>query len=253
MTKRLEGQVAIVTGGSMGLGRSIALALAEEGANVVVASRHQSELDSVAREIAAFKVGSLAIRTDVTQKKEVDDMAGRVLSRFKRIDILVNNAATGGPTSFITEIKEEDWDDTLRINLKGVFLCIQAVVPQMIKQEKGNIINLSSGSGVKKRDDSFLSPTRSLVYNVTKAGVEMFTIALAVQLNKFKINVNALRPGPTDTRLHLNSPPERKAQLRKPDEVRQLAVFLAMQGPEGITGQSFDAATWNKIYLPRGF
>ncbi len=105
---------------------------------------------------------------------------------------------------------------------------------------------------MKRKDDSFLSPTRNLAYNVSKAGVEMFTIGLAVQLNRFKINVNALRPGPTDTRFHWDSPPEKKIHLRKPDDVRKLAVFLAAQGPEGITGESFDVAVWEKIYLPGG-
>jgi len=175
---KLKGKVAIITGGGMGIGRSITLAFAEEGANVVVVSRNQSEIDAVAKEAAAFKVRTLSIRTDVSQRKEVEEMVKKTLSEFERIDILMNNAAVAGPTDFITQIKEEDWDSTININLKGMFLCAQAVVPQMIKQKTGNIINMSSGSGVKKKEDSFISPTRSLVYNVSKAGVEMFTLLL---------------------------------------------------------------------------
>jgi NAD(P)-dependent dehydrogenase (short-subunit alcohol dehydrogenase family) len=249
---KLKGKVAIITGGGTGIGRSITLAFAEEGANVVVVSRNQSEIDAVAKEAAAFKVRTLSIRTDVSQRKEVEEMVKKTLSEFERIDILMNNAAVAGPTDFITQIKEEDWDSTININLKGMFLCAQAVVPQMIKQKSGNIINMSSGSGVKKKEDSFISPTRSLVYNVSKAGVEMFTIALAVQLNKFNINVNTLRPGTTDTRVHLSKSPEMRAKMRRPDDIKKVAVFLASQGPMDITGESIDAPTWGKIYLNRG-
>ena len=249
---KLKGKVAIITGGGTGIGRSITLAFAEEGANVVVVSRNQSEIDAVVKEAAAFKVRTLSIRTDVSQRKEVEEMVKKTLSEFERIDILMNNAAVAGPTDFITQIKEEDWDSTININLKGMFLCAQAVVPQMIKQKSGNIINMSSGSGVKKKEDSFISPTRSLVYNVSKAGVEMFTIALAVQLNKFNINVNTLRPGTTDTRVHLSKPPEVRAKMRRPDDIKKVAVFLASQGPMDLTGESIDAPTWGNIYLNRG-
>ncbi len=250
--KKLQGKVAIITGSGTGIGRSIALAFAEEGANVVVVSRHQPEIEAVAKAAEAFKAKALSIQTDVSDKREVEEMVKKTLSEFERIDILMNNAGVGGPTDFIAEIREEDWDRTIDINLKGTFLCVQAVVPQMVRQKGGNIINMSSGSGVKKKEDSFISPTRSLVYNVSKAGVEMLTIALAVQLNQFNINVNALRPGPTDTRFHMSAPPDRRAKMRKPDDIKKVAVFLAGQGAMGITGESIDAFAWEKIYLDRG-
>lgn len=148
--KLLKGKVAIITGAGKGIGRSIALALAEEGANVVVVSRNQSEIDTVAKETADFKVDSLAIKTDVSQEEEVEEMAQKTLAEFKRIDILVNNAGVPGPIDFITQIKVEDWDNTININLKGIFICSRAVLPQMIKQKKGNIINISSGAGMKR-------------------------------------------------------------------------------------------------------
>ncbi|MFB3887415.1 MAG: SDR family NAD(P)-dependent oxidoreductase [Thermodesulfobacteriota bacterium] len=249
--KRLQGKVAIVTGGGTGLGRSITLAFAEEGADVVVVARNSSEIEAVAKEASAFKGKALPVRADVSKKRDVEEMVKKTLSQFGRIDILMNNAGVGGPTDFVTEIKEEDWDSTIDTNLKGVFLCVQGVVPQMMKQKGGNIINMSSGSGTRKKEDSFLSPTRSLVYNVSKAAVEMLTIALAVQLNPFNINVNALRPGPTDTRIHLKTPAEKRAKMRKPDDIKKVAVFLASQGPMGITGESIDAASWEKTYFNR--
>jgi len=249
--KKLEGKVAIITGGGTGLGRSITLAFAEEGASVVVVARNLTEIEAVAQEASSLKVKALPIRADVSKKKEVEEMVRKTLSEFERIDILMNNAGVGGPTDFVTEIKEEDWDSTIDINLKGTFLCVQGVVPQMIKQKSGNIINMSSGSGVKKKEDSFIAPTRSLVYNVSKAGVEMLTIALAVQLNPYHINVNALRPGPTDTRIHAKTPAEKRAKMRKPDDIKKVAVFLASQGPMGMTGESIDASSWEETYLIR--
>jgi 3-oxoacyl-[acyl-carrier protein] reductase len=248
---KLAGKVAIVTGAGRGIGRSIVLAFAEEGANIVAIARNEQEIDTVSREASAYGVSALSIKTDVSQQEEVDEMVGKVLAEYGRIDILVNNAAVPGPTDFISLMKLEDWEQTIDINLKGVFLCSRAVVPQMIKQSSGNIINISSGAGKKLKEDSFISPTRSMVYSVSKAGVESFTLALAEQVSKFNINVNALRPGPTDTQIHSGSPPEKRARMRRPDDIRNVAVFMACQGPLGITGESIDAATWEKIYLKR--
>ncbi len=250
-SRKLEGKTAIVTGAGMGIGRSIALAFAEEGANTVVVSRTRSDIDNVAREASKFHVGSLAVRADVSIEEQVEEMVRRTLEAFGKIDILVNNAVAHGPTDFITQIMVKDWDNTIEINLRGMFLCSKAVLSPMIKQKAGNIINLSSGAGKRTREISFASPTRSLVYSVTKFGVEGFTLALATQVNKFNINVNALRPGPTDTRAHAGAPPEKKASLRKPDDIKKIAVFLASQGPMGITGESIDTATWETIYLNR--
>lgn len=249
--RKLEGKTAIVTGAGMGIGRSIALAFAEEGVNTVVVSRTQADIDNVVTEVSKFNAGSLAVKADVSIEGQVEEMVRRTLEAFGRIDILVNNAVAHGPTNFITQINVKDWDHTVEINLRGVFLCSKAVLPTMMKQKSGNIINMSSGAGKRTREISFASPTRSLVYNVTKFGVEGFTLALAEQVNKFNINVNALRPGPTDTRAHAGASPEKKATLRKPDEIKKVAVFLASQGPMGITGESLDATTWDTIYLNR--
>ena len=249
---KLDGKVAIITGAGMGIGRSIALAFAEEGANTVIVSRTQSDIDNVVREASYFNAVSLGIRADVAVEEQVEHMVKKTLEAFGHIDILVNNAASNGPTGFITDIKVKDWDETINVNLRGIFLCSKAVLPSMMKQKSGNIINMSSGSGKRTKENAFASLTRSLVYSVTKYGVEGFTLALASQVNKFSINVNALRPGPTDTKFHADTAPEKRVKMRKPDDVKKVAVYLATQGPMGLTGESIDAETWDDIYLNRG-
>ncbi len=250
-SKKLNGKVAIVTGAGRGIGRSIALALAEEGANIVIVSRNQSEIDAVAVEAINLNVKSLAIRADVSKEDEVNALVKKTVAVFNRIDILFNNAAILGPAGLITQTKVEDWESAIDININGVFLCSRAVLPQMMSQKGGNIINISSGAGRKKLEDSFLSPTDHVVYSVSKFGVEGFTLALAAQVNRFRINVNAIRPGWTDTTFNPNPPPEKRPKMRKADDIKKAAVFLASQGPMGITGMSMDAETWGKIYLSR--
>ena len=247
----LKGKVAIITGAGRGLGRAIALSLAAKGTHVVLTARTQSEIDAVAQEISRLKVDALAVKADVSRESEVEAVVQKTQARFKRIDILFNNAGIAGPTDFIAEIKTADWDRTIQVNLKGVFLFSRAVVPQMIRQRGGNIINISSGAGKRDRDISFLSPTRSLVYSVSKFGVEGFTLALAAQVNEFNINVNAIQPGATDTRIHAAASPERRAKMRRAEDIGSIAVFLASQGPLGITGESLNVSAWEKIYLNR--
>lgn len=247
----LEGQTTIVTGASRGIGKAIALALAAEGSNVVFVARHRPDADLAAREAAGLGVESLAIEADVSSESDVQAMVERALARFGRIDVLVNNAGIPGPSGFITEIAAEDWDRTLNVNLKGMFLCAKAVVPQMMEQKRGNIINVSSGAGKRDKERSFRSPTRSFVYSVSKFGVEGFTLALASQVNPYRINVNALRPRATLTRFHDSAAPEKRAKMRKPGDIRDVAVFLARQGPLGITGESIDVETWESIYRER--
>ena len=248
----LKGKVASVTGAGAGIGKSIAMALAEAGVNVVLTARTQSEVDAAAQKAEKFNVKALSIPGDVSVEADVEALVAETLDSFKRIDILFNNAALPGPTGFITDIKTEDWDRTMAVNLKGMFLCARAVIPAMIKARAGNIINVSSGAGKRVKDGAFISQTRSMVYSISKFGVEGFTLALAGQVSEYNINVNALRPGATATRIHADKSEERRAKMRRADDVKKLALYLAAQGPMGITGESIDAATWDKIYKTRG-
>jgi dehydrogenase/reductase SDR family protein 4 len=182
----LDGKVALVTGAKRGIGKAIALTFAEAGANVVVCGRTLPDLDSVADEIRALGRNSLAVKTDVTVKSEVQSLVDRTVKEFGTIDILVNNAVVyaAGP---LVELSEEDWDNTLGIGLKGYYLCSQAVAPVMMEKRQGSIINMSSTAGIR--------PTgRQGAYSVIKAGGIMMTKLLAAELAEYNIRVNALAP-----------------------------------------------------------
>jgi dehydrogenase/reductase SDR family protein 4 len=182
----LDGKVALVTGAKRGIGKAIALTFAEAGANVVVCGRTLPDLESVAEEIRALGRNSLAVRTDVTVKSEVQSLIDRIVKEFGTIDILVNNAVVyaAGP---LVELSEEDWDNTVGIGLKGYYLCSQAVAGLMMEKRQGSIINMSSTAGIR--------PTgRQGAYSVIKAGGIMLTKLLAAELAEYSIRVNALAP-----------------------------------------------------------
>jgi len=182
----LRNKVAIVTGAKRGIGKAIALTFAEAGADVVVCGRNLPELEEVAREISALGRRSLAIKTDVTVKSEVNNLVERTVKELGAIDILVNNAVvyTGGP---LVELSEGDWDNSLDTGLKGYYLCCQAAVPVMTEKKQGTIINMTSTAGIR--------PTGwQGAYSIIKAGGIMLTKLLAVELAQYNIRVNALAP-----------------------------------------------------------
>jgi NAD(P)-dependent dehydrogenase (short-subunit alcohol dehydrogenase family) len=234
--------VAIVTGGSQGIGREIALAFAEAGADVVVCSRAlDGQLEAVAGEIRKLGRRSLAIPTDITQKVSIDNMVKRTLDEFSVIDILVNNAGILVVTPFL-EHSEEIWDLVMDTNLKGSLLCSQAVVRKMIDQKKGNIINMSSIRGLRAGRDR-------VAYCVSKAGVIMMTQVMALELAPYHIRVNAIAPGWIKTQLNerlWRDPGNRKkieatvplGHLAEPDTIAGAALFLASDVSSYITGHT---------------
>lgn len=241
---KLRDKVAIVTGGGKGVGRAIVLGFAKEGANLVVCGRNPSYLEEVCQEAHSIGTSAIPVKADVSIEHEVKSMVEETLKVFGKVDILVNNAGVAGPLGLITDISKETWDEVLNINLTGMFLCSRAVLKHMIERRMGNIINLSSGAGLRG------ARVRSLLYGVSKFGIEGLTYGLAVQMKPYGICVNALRPGPHDTDFHKDTPPEFRGgdwkEMRKPNGVSQLAVFLALQTVDTMTGESIDLREWEK-------
>ena len=239
---KLKDKVAIVTGSSKGIGRGIALALAKEGCKVVVNGTTDTVYD-VAKEIEAIGSEALVVKADISDSKEVEAMVKATIEKFGRIDILVNNAGVL-PPSLLVEMKEEDWDRTIRVNLRGYFLCAKAVLPKMIEQKYGKIINISSIAGTV-----IGLPTASH-YCTTKGGEVGLTKTLALEVAKYGINVNAIAPGAIRTRMlegalkELNMSEEQMVKMiplgriGEPEDIAKAAVFLASDDSSYITGQT---------------
>ncbi len=236
---RLKNKVAIVTGAGQGIGKEIALSLAKEGAKVVF-SDITNKIYDVVKEIEALGSQALAIKTDVSNSKETEEMIKETIKKFGRIDILVNNAGIFPFKSFF-EMKEEDWDKVLNINLKGVFNCTKAVTPTMVKQKYGKIINIASIAGMRV---GYIGLTH---YCASKAGITGFTKALALELAPFKINVNAIAPGAIDTpgAMVASSKESMKQfaqtiplkRIGQPKDIANVVVFLASDESSYITGE----------------
>jgi NAD(P)-dependent dehydrogenase (short-subunit alcohol dehydrogenase family) len=240
MEKELEGKVALVSGAAGGMGASIALALSKLGVELAL---NDLTVDSVTELRDNLETRSIAITADVTNKAEVQDMVASVEQQLGPIDILVNNAGVLRPTE-IVEIAEEEWDFVIGVNLKGAFLCSQAVIPSMRKRGWGRIINLSSTAGKN------VSTIGGAHYTAAKAGVLGLTRHVASEVAVDGITVNAVCPGLIDTDMTRRTitPAETDAyassfpipRLGQPDEVADLVAFLATDRAAYITGASLD-------------
>lgn len=244
----LIGKVAVVTGGGRGIGRAIALGCAREGSRVLIAARTRKEIEAVAAEIRALGGEVLAVVADISREEDVHRMVTEVVDAWGRVDVLINNAGVPGPQGLIHELDLSEVDRTWAINIRGTFLCSQAILPLMLEQGGGNIINVSSGAGQRKPRPR----VRSLPYQVSKFAVEGLTNALAVQLREHRINVNALQPGRIATRIHDATPAGWVAgrQMGRPEDVVPAAVFLASLEPGAMTGFSLEAGTFNRGFRP---
>lgn len=230
---RLKDKVAIVTGGGQGIGRAICLALAKEGCDAVVGDINFQTAEKVAEEIRSLQRESLAVKVDVSNSKQVNQMVEAALKEFGKIDILVNNAGTAYRGT-IENMKEEDWDKVINVNLKGTFLCSRAVIKLMKKQRSGKIINLASLSGKTG------GLTAGANYAASKAGIICFTKSLAMELASCNVNVNAVSPAFIDTTMSTTFPEIPIGRKGLPEDVASAVVFLASEEASFITAEILD-------------
>jgi NAD(P)-dependent dehydrogenase (short-subunit alcohol dehydrogenase family) len=245
----LEDKVALVTGSRRGIGKAIALTFAEAGADVAVSDCviDDGELKAVAEQITKLGQRTLVIKADISQKKDVENMARSMMDKFGGVDILVNNAGIVLPVPVlevteVLEVPDDNWNRMIDVNLKGCYLCSQAIGKIMVKQKQGNIVNIASVSGLH------VANTLNVVYNITKAGVIMLTRTLAKELAAYNIRANAIAPGGVRTdllkpvwtnpeylkRVEASIPMKRIAE---PVEIANVALFLASDTSSYITGQ----------------
>jgi NAD(P)-dependent dehydrogenase (short-subunit alcohol dehydrogenase family) len=234
----LTGRVALVTGGSRGIGKAVAAAFARAGAGVFVCAKREGELNRAIRDIrdAGGEIDGLA--GDVGQRDDVRCIAEAAAERYGAIHILVNNASLLGARDPISTYPASVWEEVIRVNLTGPFLMTQEILKTMLPQGRGSIINVSSGVGrVGKANWG--------AYAVSKFGLEGFTQMAAEELRETGIRVNAVNPGPTRTEMRAHAyPDEDPMQLPTPDDVVPVFLYLASDDSTGITGQSLDAQEW---------
>ncbi len=238
----LKDKVAIVTGAGRGIGQGIAEVLAREGAKVVVADRNLEDANKATEKIKSTGGRALAFTADVASKTSVQAMVGETVKQFGGVDALVNNAGIEGPPTLAKDLSEEQWDRVLGVNLKGVFLCCQAVIPAMIARGKGKIVNIGSTAAIRM---TFFG---SVDYTVSKHGVAGLTQHLAWELADHKITVNTICPGGVLTPLmEQGSTAEFRATVTKRlvplgrfcsiDEIGEAVSFFASDRADMITGQ----------------
>jgi 3-oxoacyl-[acyl-carrier protein] reductase len=242
----LKKKTAVVTGAGSprGIGRAIALALASQGADVAVCDIDLAGVEQLAAEIKGAGRQALAYRADVTCAADIERMVADIRQKWGKLDILVNNAGITQPVK-VLDMTEADWDRVLNVNLKGTFLCTKAVLPGMISQNYGRIVNMGSVSG--KRGGGVFGGAH---YSAAKAGIHAFAKALAREISQYGITVNSVAPGliATDIRGGLESPEEQKrmsteipiARMGTPEEVAAAICFLASDEAGYITGEEID-------------
>lgn len=242
---RLQDQVAIVTGGGQGLGRAFVLALAGEGAKVLIAERNLERAEAVAAEVAVAGGAAFAVATDVASEVSTAAMAAAALERWGRIDILINNAAIFSTLKMrpFDQIPVQEWDDVMAVNVRGVFLCCKAVAAAMREQRRGKIINIASVV-------FDLGRANYLHYVASKGAVIGITRAVATELGDYGVNVNAISPSSTQTEIPRETVTREGAlafaqgqtikRVQAPSDLVGTVLFLASSDSDFITGQTIN-------------
>lgn len=236
---KLKDKISLITGAGQGIGKAIAIAFAKEGSFVVVNDIDFDKARLVTMEINASGGKAIPIKADVSKSKDVSNLVEETIKNFGNIDILVNNAGIQTESQFL-DLSEEDWEKVIAVNLKGTFLCSQIVARVMVKSRKGKIINISS---IHESIPRF----NKVHYDVSKAGVGMLTRDVALELAKYKINVNCIAPGVIATPLNkaILDSPNKLAEINstipwksigRPEDVAQVALFLASDDSNYVTG-----------------
>jgi NAD(P)-dependent dehydrogenase (short-subunit alcohol dehydrogenase family) len=227
---RLKDKVILLTGGGRGIGRAVALACAREGARLALCARTATELEKTVAEIRACKAECEGWPCDVSLEEPVQELIAKVRQEFGRIDVLVNNAGVMTRPSPAWELDIKKWDYTMAVNLRGLFLVTRAVLPLMIQQKGGSIINLASAIGR-------MAYPNFIAYATSKWGLEGFTQALAAELRPQHIRVNSVDPGTVATKLtgFMGS---------RPEAVTDVFVYLASDDSKAVTGRMLSASGW---------
>ncbi len=234
----LEGKVALITGGSRGIGKAIATAYAKEGAKVFICGRKREDLKKASGEIRSLGGTVSWCAADITKLKEVKRLVKEVCHAYGTIHILVNNASILGPREPIVRYPLSSWENVMKVNLTALFLVTKEVLGVMIPQRGGSIINLSSGVGR-------IGKARWGAYAASKFGVEGFTQVLADEVKEWNIRVNAVNPGGTRTEMRAQAyPGEDPLTLPTPEEITGVFLYLASADSQGVTGKTFDARDW---------
>ncbi len=249
---RLKDKVAVVTGGGRGIGRAIALAFAEEGADVVVTARTTSEIDSVAAEIQRLGRKGVALSVDLNQREAIHECVKHIGAEFAAIDILVNNAGIGGAQdpNPVAQYNDDFWDLSLLVNLTAPYLLMKAFLPKMIEQNWGRVINIASTAAKR-------GALNRSAYSVSKHGLIGLTRSAALEVVTNGVTVNAICPGPIRTAMltrllqyradlqgisfeQVEQSVNPMKRLLEPEEVAEMAVYLASEKAGGVTGQALN-------------
>ena len=241
----LDNRVAIITGGSRGMGRAIALRFADEGCSSVIADVRDKEGESTVGEVVKKGKEAIYVHCDVSDSGQVKAMVDRAVEKFKKVDIMVNCAGIGKPPKFINDISEEEYDQVVDVNMKGIFLCCQAIAPHMKENKYGKIVNISSLAGISP------SPF-SLHYGAAKAGALHISSCVALELAKYNVTVNTILPGMIRTDMTADFAPTTVKDLDAfmgemakgipaqregtTDDIASTALFLASDESSYITG-----------------
>ena len=243
--KTLEGKICLITGASRGLGRALALEFGRQGASLVINSRASSRDDLARTESVLKKIGAetLSVVADVSNRADVERLAGEALGHFRRVDVLLNNASSLGPTPmpYLLDYPLEDFESVLRTNLTGPFQLTRALVGQMLSRQSGSIINVSSDAGV-------VGYATWGAYGVSKGGLDQLTRIWSAELAGSGVRINSVDPGDMDTAMKRASEPDGDASAwARPETVTPVFVYLASDESAAVNGERFLAQEYSRV------